>query len=136
MESLSQLGRDFQRSYCDGSGYNLSQTLSPIAPPQNPNKLLHIFQSTNYQNAEQDIRKYVISERHPSFKLQGEEADAWLAVYNSYWKAIGEILKAEAAVGTNFKVYNLFNSFTCDLKNSSSLTNLGIVRFTSYANKE
>ncbi|KAI6251513.1 hypothetical protein HI914_00307 [Erysiphe necator] len=110
MEPLGPLVREFQRSYSDGSGYDLSLTLSPIAPSWNPDRLRQIYQSTNFQNVEQDIRKHLMVEKNLGVRIQKEEADAWVAVYQTYWKAIGEILKLEAAAGTNMKVYYLFCS--------------------------
>ncbi|RKF58592.1 Protein CSN12-like protein [Erysiphe neolycopersici] len=113
MEPLGPLAREFQRSYSDGSGYDLSQTLSPIAPSWNPDRLRQIYQSTNFQNVESDIRKHLMVEKNLGVQIQKEEVDAWVAVYVTYWKAIGEILKLETAVGTNMKVLwtNVFDTW-------------------------
>ncbi|POS84446.1 hypothetical protein EPUL_002937, partial [Erysiphe pulchra] len=113
MEPLGPLAREFQRSYSDGSGYDLSQTLSPLAPSWNPDRLRQIYQSTNFQNVESDIRKHLMVEKNLGVRIQKEEADAWVAVYQTYWKAIGEILKLETAVGTNLKVLwtNVFDTW-------------------------
>lgn len=110
MDTLGTLGREFQSSYIEGSGYNLSQTLSPIAPSLNPKRLIQVYRSVNHQTPEQDIRKQIVIEKHPTVRIHKEESDAWVTVYQSYWRAIGEILKAEAANGTNMKVYNHFCS--------------------------
>ncbi|RKF77569.1 Protein CSN12-like protein [Golovinomyces cichoracearum] len=113
MDTLGTLGREFQSSYIEGSGYNLSQTLSPIAPSLNPKRLIQVYRSVNHQTPEQDIRKQIVIEKHPTVRIHKEESDAWVTVYQSYWRAIGEILKAEAANGTNMKLLwtNVFDAW-------------------------
>ncbi|KAI0999330.1 hypothetical protein K3495_g8864 [Podosphaera aphanis] len=104
MEPLSTLSQEFHKSYHEGSGYDLSQTLSPIAPSWNPDRLQKIYQSTNFQHVEQDLRNQILFDRQLSIRLSREEGEAWVSVYLSYWKAIGEILKADAETEANLKV--------------------------------
>jgi hypothetical protein len=42
------------------------------------------------------------------FKLSTDEANAWVEIFVAYWKAIGEILKAEEAIRYGSKVCFLF----------------------------
>ncbi|CCU81506.1 unnamed protein product [Blumeria hordei] len=103
MEPLGELGNEFLKSYSVGNGYELSQTLSPVAPSHNVNRLQAIFQSTNFQHVEQDLRNQILQDRQVSFRMQKDEGEAWVSVYHAYWKAVGEILLAEKAIAANSK---------------------------------
>lgn len=86
------------------SGYVLARSLSPLAPPENPNKLQAFFQSTNYQNVHKDIQYAVLYDRLSPLSLSPDEGKAWVEVYVSYWKAVGMILKAEEATANRYAV--------------------------------
>ncbi|KAJ0322544.1 hypothetical protein COL5a_008775 [Colletotrichum fioriniae] len=94
---MEPLFEDFRNAYKSRSGYSLAQTLQPFSPVNKPDKLRSIYLSTNVQEAKSDI-KYMLLGRGPGskkFKLDHEETTGWIEVYTAYWKAIGEILKAE-----------------------------------------
>jgi hypothetical protein len=101
---------DFKRAYGDGLGYDLSMTLSPVAPPDQPNRLRAFFRSTNYQSAKKDFQYRIMWDKSNGFIFGADEGNGWVEIYLAYWKAVGEILAAEEATQTNAKVGNAFIS--------------------------
>src|SRR6187402_1332351 len=95
---------DFGKAYGEGNGYDLSMTLSPVAPASDPERLNNFYQSTNHAHVQKDFKYRILHDNTSPFKLPPEEGNGWAEVYVAYWKAIGEILKAEAASATNAKV--------------------------------
>ncbi|KAJ0303487.1 hypothetical protein COL516b_006491 [Colletotrichum fioriniae] len=133
---MEPLFEDFRNAYKSRSGYSLAQTLQPFSPVNKPDKLRSIYLSTNVQEAKSDI-KYMLLGRGPGskkFKLDHEETTGWIEVYTAYWKAIGEILKAEgdsAAGGRTSswtKVYESWKEFTTAL--IRGYTNYGFEAWT------
>lgn len=89
--------RDFSEAYGGGKGYQLSDTLLPFAPSQDPDRLRNFYRSTNAANVRSDIQYNILYDRSSSLKLSTEEGKAWVDIYVAYWTALGEILKAEEA---------------------------------------
>lgn len=94
----------FRGSHLAGKGYQLSETLLPVAPSNQPDRLYAFYRSTNAANVKDDIRHNVLYGSSSSLKLSTEEGNAWVDVYVAYWKAVGEILKNEEAKRTNLQV--------------------------------
>jgi hypothetical protein len=94
---------DFRKAYEKGNGYDVSMTLLPVAPASDPDRLYHFFHSTNFSQAQNDLKNKILYNSSP-FKLPREEGNGWVEVYYAYWKAVGEILNAEEAAKTNSKV--------------------------------
>lgn len=90
---------DFRKAYEGGHGYDLAQTLSPLPPKDQPERLQNFYQSTNFAHAEKDFRYRILHDASLSFKLPKEEGNGWVEVYFCYWKAVGEILNAESGGG-------------------------------------
>jgi len=88
----------FRAAYAERNGYALSQTLSPIAPTTQPDRLVTFYQSTNSANVKRDVQRSI----PVTFQFASEENKGWVEVYAAYWKAVGAILDAEA--GGNSKV--------------------------------
>lgn len=109
----------FREAYGTVNGYQLSDTLLPSAPSQEPNRLRDFYRSTNYANVKSDIQYNVLYDRSSSLRLSTEEGKAWVDVYVAYWTAVGEILKAEESQKTNSLVREL-SSFPGLLLNSTS----------------
>lgn len=99
---MEPIFEDFKKAFVDGKGYLLAQTLSPVPPPSQPQRLYNFFRSTNFSAAQKDF-KYQISYNNSTFKLQTIEANGWVEVYYAYWKAVGEVLNAENAPKGNTK---------------------------------
>lgn len=91
---MDALIRDLKKAYVDGDGYALSMTLSPIPPASDPNRLRNIYASSNFQHVTSDLEQGISYNSSP-FQLSGQEGEGWVGIYHAYWKALGEILKAE-----------------------------------------
>jgi hypothetical protein len=96
---------DFRKAYEEGNGYDLSQTLSPLPPPSDPDRLYNFFRSTNFAQVKADFKYRILYDGSSPFKLPAEEGNGWVEVYWTYWKALGEILNAENATKANAKVH-------------------------------
>lgn len=94
----------FRVAQQQGKGYDLAQTLMPTAPPEHPDLLRAFFRSTNAANVESDIRYSILYEKSPKLNISNQEGNAWVDVYAKYWKAIGEILKAEETSASDKQV--------------------------------
>jgi COP9 signalosome complex subunit 12 len=94
----------FKKAYEEGNGYDLSMTLSPVDPDDDPDRLYNFFKSTNYAQIKKDFQYRILYDNAAPFKLPAEEGNGWVEVYVAYWKAVGEILNAENAPKSNAKV--------------------------------
>jgi len=94
----------FRKAYNDGDGYALSMTLSPVDPASEPDRLYNFFRSTNYAQVQRDFQYRILHDTASPFKLPVEEGNGWVEVYHAFWKAVGEILKAEDAEKNDEKV--------------------------------
>ena len=82
----------FHQAQGNGSGPLLATTLSPIPPPHDINLLRRFHKDSNVFSIQDDIRREI---RSPYSRLAKSEINAWAEIYTAYWKAIGEILRAE-----------------------------------------
>jgi hypothetical protein len=99
---MEPIFNDFRKAYEIGDGYGLATTLSPLAPASEPDRLYNFYRSTNFNAVKGELKSHIFN--LSSFKLPAEEGNGWVDVYQAYWKAIGEILNAEAATRANTKV--------------------------------
>ncbi|KAL9595574.1 MAG: hypothetical protein Q9219_006370 [cf. Caloplaca sp. 3 TL-2023] len=83
----------FHQAQYQGSGPLLASTLSPIPPSHDPLLLRRFHQDSNVFSIKSDIQRYV---KIPTSHLPKPESNAWIDIYVAYWKAIGEILRAES----------------------------------------
>lgn len=110
---MDQLIDELRNGYVNENGYDLANTLSPVAPASDPNRLYNIHRSTNFSQGLVQIRNKILYDNVLSQKLSNEEAYGWAEVYFAYWKAIGEILKAEEAVKNHIKVSFVWTFESC-----------------------
>lgn len=89
--------RDFKTAHVNGQGYLLASTLSPLNTSEAPKRLVKFYQSTNHQQVRADLDQQIKLVRKSAPQLSKKEADHWIDVYVAYWKAVGEVLKAEDA---------------------------------------
>ncbi|KAL8700884.1 MAG: hypothetical protein Q9201_005204 [Fulgogasparrea decipioides] len=89
MDVVFQNFHQAQHSY---SGPLLASTLTPIPPPHAPTILREFHKGSNVFSIQSDIQRFI---KIPSSYLPKPEANAWIDIYVAYWKAIGEILRAE-----------------------------------------
>ncbi|KAE8448509.1 COP9 signalosome complex subunit 8 [Mollisiaceae sp. DMI_Dod_QoI] len=105
---------DFRKAYGEGNGYDLSMTLSPVAPDSQPDRLSKFYRSTNFAHVQKDFKYRILHDMSSPFKLPAEEGNGWVEVYHTYWKAVGELLSAEASGGKAswVKVYEAWKEMT------------------------
>src|SRR3954468_13034525 len=108
---MDPIFNDFIRAHTDGNGYDLSLTLSPIPPSNEPNRLRAFYRSTNFSSVQKDFQYRILWDKPKGFEIHTEEGNGWVEVFVAYWKAIGEIVKAEEASRTNSKVREMSKSF-------------------------
>ena len=101
---MDPIFEDFRKAYEEGNGYDLSLTFSPVSPASEPDRLYAFYRSTNFAAVKNDFKYRVLYDDTSPFKLPVEEGNGWVEVYYAYWKAVGEILNAEAAARDNAKV--------------------------------
>jgi hypothetical protein len=101
---MDPIFEDFKKAYEEGNGYDLSMTLSPVDPDNEPDRLYKFFRSTNFAQVQKDFQYRILYDSATPFKLPVEEGNGWVEVYLAYWKAVGEILNAENAPKSNAKV--------------------------------
>ncbi|TEA12051.1 Protein CSN12-like protein [Colletotrichum sidae] len=133
---MEGLFEEFRNAHKTRSGYALAQTHQPFNPVNRPDKLRSIWMSTNIQDVKGDVKYMLLGRSSGSkkFKLDFEETNGWVEVYSAYWKAIGEILKAEgdsSAGGRSSswtKVYEAWKELTTAL--IRGYTNYGFEAWT------
>ncbi|KAL8685194.1 MAG: hypothetical protein Q9218_007912 [Villophora microphyllina] len=89
MDTIFQVFHQAQSQY---NGPLLASTLSPIPSTNDPTLLRRFYKDSNVFSLQGDVQKYI--KARPSY-LPNPEATAWIDVYVAYWKALGEILRAE-----------------------------------------
>lgn len=104
---MDELFNEFSKAHASRNGYELAQTLSPVASPNQPHKLTSIWKSTNAHSSKGDIKHFIKQGR--SWGMDMNEVNGWVEVYYAYWKAVGEIIAGETGkVGIEILVYQKF----------------------------
>ena len=85
--------QDFRQAIRANDGYALADILTPIAHPNDPLRLNSFFHASNSSNIQTDARYALVY--NSDVKLAKAEANAWIEIFVSYWRAIGELLNAE-----------------------------------------
>ena len=101
---MDSLFHEFSTAYGKGQGYGLAETLSPIPPRSQPDKLRRFYRSTNHQSVRSDFQYRLLYDNANPLRLDAVEGKAWVEIYCSYWNAIGELLAAETAIQNHQKV--------------------------------
>ncbi|QUC23702.1 uncharacterized protein UV8b_07943 [Ustilaginoidea virens] len=109
---MNKLFEDFAKAHTIRNGYLLAQTISPVAPANEPHRLRRIWQSTNAQGAKGDIKHLIKSKKLNGTSLNRDEVNGWADVYVAYWNAIGEILAGESGKCSWTKVYEAWKDLT------------------------
>ncbi|KAK2938270.1 Winged helix-like DNA-binding domain superfamily [Fusarium oxysporum f. sp. vasinfectum] len=110
--TMNTLFDQFAEAHSQKNGYKLAQTLSPVAPPDDPHRLMAVWRSTNSHSVKGDIKHFVKSSTSHRRKMSHDETTGWVEVYTSYWKAIAEILAGESGKSTWTKVYEAWKELT------------------------
>jgi hypothetical protein len=93
---MNELFDDFGKAYAARNGYQIAQTLSPVALPGHPHRLRAVWQSTNSHSVKSDIRHFIKNNTSHRRKMDHDEVTGWVEVYTAYWNAVGEILAGES----------------------------------------
>ena len=118
---MDLLFKEFSTAYSGGQGYGLAETLSPVPPSSQPDKLRRFYRSTNFQSVRSDFQYRLLYDNSNPVRLDAIEGKAWVEIYCSYWSAIGELLEAEAAILNNQKVKFFVHAIYLSSLNSSFL---------------
>lgn len=89
---MNTLFREFRQAYFLESGPRLSDTIIPLAPSGNPNRLRDFYNASDSFSVLSDIRSGLLAQANTDLRLSKAEGNAWVELYVAYWKAIGEIL--------------------------------------------
>ncbi|KAI4093514.1 MAG: hypothetical protein LQ339_007652 [Xanthoria mediterranea] len=95
----------FHHAQYTRDGTVLGNLLSPIPPKGDPSLLQRFYKDSNVFDIQSDITQYIKS---PQTTLPKDQRNAWIDIYVAYWRAIGEILRAESGNHRNdwaIKVY-------------------------------
>ncbi|KAL2007832.1 hypothetical protein VTN00DRAFT_7814 [Thermoascus crustaceus] len=90
---MASVFADFKEAQVIGSGPLLAAALTPVAPPEHPDRLLSFYYSFNAANVSSDLRHTLFQDRNTGVKLPKQEQNAWVDIFTAFWKAVGEILK-------------------------------------------
>ena len=83
--------RDFKQAQLIGSGPLLSTTITPIAPPDDRDRLQNFYGGSSSFSIQSDVRYGILHHANTEARFSKSEGHAWVEVYVAYWKAIGEI---------------------------------------------
>ncbi|KAL8774095.1 MAG: hypothetical protein Q9209_001203 [Squamulea sp. 1 TL-2023] len=83
----------FHHAQYTHKGTVLGNLLSPIPPTQDPTLLRRFYKESNVFDIQSDIAQYINA---PQASFPKDQRNAWIEIYVAYWKAIGEILRAES----------------------------------------
>lgn len=92
---MNELFEEFAQAHSLQHGYILAQTLSPVPPPGQPDRLRQILQSTNSSSVKGDLKHFIKTKTARKVKLDHDEVNGWVEVYAAYWHAVGEIVAGE-----------------------------------------
>ncbi|KAL8671090.1 MAG: hypothetical protein Q9168_004391 [Polycauliona sp. 1 TL-2023] len=95
----------FHHAQYTRDGTVLGNLLSPIPPSGDPTLLQRFHKDSNVFGIQSDITQYI---KAPQTTLPKEQRSTWIDIYVAYWKALGEILRAESGNSRNdwaIKVY-------------------------------
>ena len=85
----------FLQAHAQEFGWGVAETLSPSAPPENPGRLYDFYRATNEHQVENEIRNALKYSKNS--RIAPKEASAWTEIFVAYWRAIGQLLRAEEA---------------------------------------
>ncbi|KAM3532559.1 hypothetical protein NHJ13051_000022 [Beauveria bassiana] len=109
---MNEQFEDFAQAHSLRHGYILAQTLSPVPPPGQPNKLRQILQSTNSHSVKGDLKHFIKTKTARKVKIDHDEINGWIEVYAAYWKAASEIVAGEEGKSSWTKVYEAWKDLT------------------------
>ncbi|KAH6608980.1 cop9 signalosome complex subunit 12 [Trichoderma cornu-damae] len=109
---MNEVFRGFAKAHAEQNGYLLAATLSPVSPPENPQRLRSIWQSSNPSGVKGSIKHFIKSNTSHRRSLDHEEIKGWVEVYAAYWNAVGDVIAGEEGKSTWTKVYESWKELT------------------------
>ncbi|EEQ86275.2 protein CSN12 [Blastomyces dermatitidis ER-3] len=105
---MSTVFAEFKEAQQTGIGSALAATITPVAPPKDPDRLRNLYYFTNAANVQVDIRYALLQDRSTGIKLPKQEGNVWVEIFVAYWKAVAEIVEIEESpqTGSWAKVFN------------------------------
>ena len=91
------ISRDFRVAHMNCSGPLLATTITPVAPLDDPKRLIRFFESSSSFAVSTDIRSCLLAHPDAELRFAKSEGNAWVDVYIAYWKATGDILAVNDA---------------------------------------
>ncbi|KAH7138553.1 hypothetical protein B0J11DRAFT_514712 [Dendryphion nanum] len=92
---MQEVLKPFLQAHAEELPWPVNAALSPVAPSDNPGRLYDFYRASNEQQVENEIRSTLKYSRYS--KIAGKEATAWTEIFVAYWRAVGQILRAEEA---------------------------------------
>lgn len=90
---MDSLFDDFRRAQNEGNGPLLAATLTPAAPPSDPNRLPNFRRASAPSQVHSDVRYAIVYDQR--LKLPKAEANAWVDVYVAFWKLTDKLFEVE-----------------------------------------
>ncbi|KZZ90794.1 COP9 signalosome complex subunit 12 [Moelleriella libera RCEF 2490] len=109
---MNEIIEDFAKAHALHNGYLLAQTISPVAPNNEPHRLRRIWQSANTYSLREEIKRCIKSHNSLKASLSADEINGWVEVYSAYWNALGEILAGENGKSSWTNVYDAWKELT------------------------
>ncbi|KAJ5807757.1 hypothetical protein N7474_009026, partial [Penicillium riverlandense] len=91
--AMSTTATAFRDAYLHGSGPALAAVVTPIAPPEDPDRLHAFYQFSNPAYLTKDLHFHLFHGKN--LKVSKAEQNAWVDIFAAYWEAVGEVLKCE-----------------------------------------
>ncbi|KAL5119711.1 COP9 signalosome (CSN) subunit [Pleosporales sp. CAS-2024a] len=85
----------FEEAYATGLAQPVADFLSPVPPPHDPGRLYDFFRASNDDKIVGDVRFALKYNRKT--RMGQKEADAWVDIIASYWRAVKHIILADEA---------------------------------------
>lgn len=92
---MASIFADFNKGQTIGSGPLLAASLTPISPPDYPDRLRSFYYASDASSVPSDLRYSLFQARN--LKLPKQEQNTWVDIFSAFWKAAGEILKVDSS---------------------------------------
>ncbi|MCJ1309758.1 PCI domain-containing protein 2 [Agyrium rufum] len=104
---MTSVIRDFRLAHATGSGPLLASTLDASVSKTDPRRLETFYRDFGSSDVQQDIRSALLSHSNPQLRFSKAEGNAWVELYLSLWRAIGELLAVQEGSCSSWpKVYD------------------------------
>lgn len=100
---MDALIKEFRAAYAGQHGNELARTLTPDVH-LDAARLMAVWEGGNAQSIKDDLRFLFVRDKSVRLNMSTDEAEGWQEIYDSYWKALGEILAVEGLRKSRVKV--------------------------------